>query len=64
MCMTWEVALFKRRKEMQILSAGEYPLNILMYMCLFIRMVHGGPSRAFICYPLTKRIPESWFSPG
>lgn len=57
-CMTWEVAMFKRRKEMQILSAGEYPLNVLMFMRLFIRMVHGGPSRALICYPLTKK--KSW----
>lgn len=47
--------MFKCRKEMQILSAGEYPLNVLMFMGLFIRMVHGGPSRALICYPLTKK---------
>lgn len=34
---------------MQILWACDYPLNVLNFVCLFMRLVRRGSSRAFTC---------------
>ena len=46
---------------MQILLACEYPLNVLKFVCFFMRLVRRGPSRAFTC---NKKITSQGYLQG